>query len=109
MRLLFDANLSPRLVTRLSDVFPGSRHIQEIGIKSSDEFIWKFAIEHSLVIVTKDDDFRSKALLLAPPGKVILLGLGNCETSEVDSLLRTTQSQIIQFLRSEIETLLVLP
>jgi predicted nuclease of predicted toxin-antitoxin system len=28
MKLLFDQNLSPKLVNRLADLFPNSRHVQ---------------------------------------------------------------------------------
>jgi len=109
MSLLFDANLSPRLVTRLRDIFPTSRHVQEIGLTTPDNMVWRFALENNLAIVTKDDDFRSIALLVAPPGKVILLSLGNCDTNSVESLFRNDRSQITDFLSSGTETLLVIP
>ncbi|WP_341325862.1 DUF5615 family PIN-like protein [Methylotuvimicrobium sp. KM2] len=32
MKLLFDENLSPKLVAALIDVFPGSAHIDRIGL-----------------------------------------------------------------------------
>ncbi|MFA6289264.1 MAG: DUF5615 family PIN-like protein [Opitutaceae bacterium] len=33
MRLLFDENLSPSLVTRLASVFPGSVHVRDTGLR----------------------------------------------------------------------------
>jgi len=44
MKLLIDANLSPRLVGLLEDVFPLSRHVFEFGLQFSDEAILGFAI-----------------------------------------------------------------
>ncbi len=32
MKLLFDQNLSPKLVDRLADLFPGSCHVQSAGV-----------------------------------------------------------------------------
>jgi predicted nuclease of predicted toxin-antitoxin system len=32
MKLLFDQNLSPRLVERLSDLYPDSVHVQAVGL-----------------------------------------------------------------------------
>ena len=32
MKLLFDQNLSPKLVNRLADLFPGSGHVQSVGL-----------------------------------------------------------------------------
>ena len=109
MRLLFDANLSPRLIKRLDDLFPESTHVQEIGLTTPDDEVWTYAVSHQLVVVTKDDDFRSKALLVAPPGKVILLTLGNCSTESVEDLFRRETPAIVAFLRTASETLLVIP
>ena len=42
MKLLFDQNLSPKLVTRLADLFPGSLHVQSAGLdQADDEKIWE--------------------------------------------------------------------
>ena len=109
MKLLFDANLSPKLAIRLNDLFSGSTHVQEIGLTTSDELIWKYSLANDLVIVTKDDDFRTKALLVAPPGKVILLTLMNCETASVELLFRQEHREILEFIGSDSETLLVIP
>jgi predicted nuclease of predicted toxin-antitoxin system len=83
--------------------------VAEFGLQRSDEAIWTFAIENDFVIVTKDDDFEHKALLLAPPGKVILVTLGNCATDAVARLLLDQRDLIEVFTDSRTETLLVLP
>ncbi len=44
MKLLFDENLSPRLVSKLADVFPDSAHVDRIGLGSEpDAVIWEYA------------------------------------------------------------------
>ena len=41
--LLFDQNLSPRLVNRLADVFPGALHVAQIGLdRASDLAVWEY-------------------------------------------------------------------
>ena len=41
MKLLFDQNLSPRLVTRLTDIYPGSSHVFLLGLdKAEDSEVW---------------------------------------------------------------------
>jgi predicted nuclease of predicted toxin-antitoxin system len=41
MKLLFDQNLSPRLVAHLADVFPDSQHVFQLGLgRASDNDIW---------------------------------------------------------------------
>ena len=37
MRLLFDQNLSHKLVKRLADVFPDSLHVRDIGMRSASD------------------------------------------------------------------------
>jgi hypothetical protein len=43
MRTLFlDHTLSPRLVQRLVDLYPGSLHIQSVGLEAaSDRTVWE--------------------------------------------------------------------
>jgi predicted nuclease of predicted toxin-antitoxin system len=44
MKLLFDQNLSPRLPGLLSDLYPGSVHVREIGLaEATDTAIWNYA------------------------------------------------------------------
>lgn len=66
MRLLFDQNLSHKLVRRLADVLPDSVHVRDLGLKSAnDQAIAKFALEQGLTIVSKDADFWRCDLCLA--------------------------------------------
>ena len=37
MKLLFDENLSPKLVRRLADHFPESVHVRDAGLKAADD------------------------------------------------------------------------
>lgn len=90
MRLLFDANLSPKLVARLEERFPGSLHVFETGLarNTSDEMIWDFAAGHGLTIVTTDSDFLDLAKSLGAPPRVVRLENCNYRTSRVEDLLR---------------------
>jgi len=92
MTLLFDHNLSPRLVQSLVDAFPGSLHVRTIGLhKASDNAVWDYAAEHGLTIVSKDADFRQRSFLEGHPPKVIWIRRGNCRTGDIETLLRHTQ------------------
>jgi predicted nuclease of predicted toxin-antitoxin system len=89
VKLLFDHNLSPRLVRLLADVYPGSEHVYNLEMdKASDSDIWSFSGQNGWTIVTKDADFHQRSLLLGQPPKVIWLRLGNCSVSVVAALLR---------------------
>jgi len=98
MKLLFDQNLSPRLVERLIDLFP-SEHVASIGLeRASDEEVWVYAREHGCVIVTKDSDFNDLTVLRGFPPKVLWLRLGDCTTKQVESTLRTNRALIEQWM-----------
>jgi hypothetical protein len=44
MKLLFDQNLSPKLLNRLADLFPGSSHVQSVGLdRADDDQVWEHA------------------------------------------------------------------
>jgi len=50
VKLLFDQNLSPRLVEALEDLFPDSEHVQSLGLdRSPDTPVWEFLHERLLV------------------------------------------------------------
>ena len=72
MKLLFDQNVSPRLVADLSDMYPGSVHVRDVGLaRANDAAIWSYARDHGLTIVSKDSDFHQVSFLRGPPPKVI--------------------------------------
>lgn len=87
--LLFDHNLSPRLVIRLRDVFPEAEHVAGAGLaEASDADVWRYAREAALTIVTKDSDFNDLAVLTGPPPHVVWIRRGNCSTDEIEALMR---------------------
>lgn len=89
MKLLFDENLSHRLVGLLADLFPDSAHVRDVGLKSAnDPAVWGYAGDHGLTIVSKDSDMRQRSFIYGHPPKVIWVRLGNCSTSDVENLLR---------------------
>jgi predicted nuclease of predicted toxin-antitoxin system len=66
VKLLFDENLSPRLVSRLSPLFPDSQHVDLVGLHGQpDKAIWEHAARHEFAIVSKDNDFRQLSFLAA--------------------------------------------
>ncbi len=110
MKLLIDENLSPKLVVLLADLFPASAHVRDIGLaKASDPIVWQYAIEHGLVILSKDEDFHHLSFLRGAPPKVIGINTGNCSTRVVAALLRDRYTQIENFGTDETASFLALP
>ena len=89
MRLLFDHNLSPRLVDRLADVFPNSLHVYNLGLAEAEDVdIWNYAKINHLTIVTRDSDYSDIQAVKSFPPKILWIRRGNCSTNEIESLLR---------------------
>lgn len=109
MKLLFDENLSPKLPSRLSDLFPNSLHVRDVGMKATiDPIVWDYAKDNNLMIVSKDVDMHDLSLVFGNPPKVIWLRLGNCSTSQVESLMRQNFDAIKLFDEDENLSLLAL-
>lgn len=98
MKLLFDENLSHRLVRSLADVYPSSIHPRDCGLRgSSDHEIWRYAEENGFVIVSKDSDFSQRSALFGCPPKVIWLRVGNCTTMRAEFVLRNAVQRLHVF------------
>ncbi len=94
-KLLFDQNLSPKLVTRLADIFPNSNHLCFLDLDTSQDLdIWNYAKTNGFVIVTKDVDFADMSILYGFPPKVLWMCRGNCSTAEIEAILRDHQDSI---------------
>jgi predicted nuclease of predicted toxin-antitoxin system len=93
--LLFDQNLSPKLVGRLLDAFPGSVHVSEAGLdRALDRIVWEYARANSLILVSKDADFGELGLILGFPPKVVWIRRGNCTIGDIEGLLRDNYESI---------------
>ncbi|MBI2679242.1 MAG: DUF5615 family PIN-like protein [Candidatus Koribacter versatilis] len=110
MKLLYDENLPPELITQLADVFPESRDVRTaLPRQASDTAVWQFARSHGFMLATKDNDFEQLAYLRGHPPKVIWLRCGNASTSQIERLLRKSHSRILEFEADTQNALLVLP
>lgn len=101
MKLLFDQNLSPRLVSMLSDQYPGCAHVGSHALDlATDEAVWMFARTHGYTLVTKDSDFHELSLLRGAPPKVVWIRRGNCSTQQIEAILRKHASDIQSLIES---------
>lgn len=95
MTLLFDQNLSHRLLIALEDLFPGSLHVRLLGMSEADDLaIWDYAKAHNLVIVTQDSDYSDWNKLRGAPPKIVWLRCGNASVDQIHSKLRNAADRI---------------
>jgi len=109
VRLLFDENLSRKLVNKLSDLFPGSSHAATEGLlHSPDADLWEHAKAGGFAIVTADADFFELAATFGPPPKVIWLRGCDYPTAVAEQLIRSQSIRVAALLRDEEQGVLVL-
>ena len=66
MKLLFDENLPPRLTQSLADLYPGSTHLRDSGLRGvSDGEVWLYAKENSFTTFPKILIFGKEVYYLA--------------------------------------------
>ena len=102
MKLLFDQNLSFRLVGALAAEFPESKQVRQLGMETADDSsIWSYAKAHGFAIVTKDEDFANRVALFGFPPQVVWLRTGNTSYPDVLSVLKRQTSAIQRFLTDQ--------
>jgi predicted nuclease of predicted toxin-antitoxin system len=98
VKLLFDENLSRKLVDRLAELYPDSIHVAQAGlIKSPDRAIWEFAKAGNFVIVSTDTDLYELAVTIGPPPKVVWLRRWAHPTRDAERVLRREAIRITDF------------
>ena len=102
MKLLFDQNLSYRLVSALESEFPGSIHVAEVGLeRATDVEVWEYARDNGLAITSKDSDPSDIAMMRGFPPSIVWIRRGNCSTDEIEHLLRENAESIQDVADSE--------
>ena len=108
MKFLLDANLSPRLVKRLADLFPVA-HVFDLGLAQNtpDDVIWEHAGQNGYTILTADSDFVDLSRRRGFPPKVIRIENCTFRKAEIEELIRRNAVRIARFAESD-EAVLVL-
>lgn len=68
----------------------------DINAKATDDFIWDYAVENNLTIITKDSDFSDKIILTNPPPSVIHLKFGNLKMKDFHKLINRIWNDVLK-------------
>ena len=99
MKLLFDQNISYKILKKLSKTFPGCSQVSSLNLtNATDNQIWSFAKGNDYTTVTFDSDFINLAALHGSPPKIILLKVGNKSTKQIAKVLEDHEQLIFQFI-----------
>jgi predicted nuclease of predicted toxin-antitoxin system len=110
MMLLFDNDLSPRLVAHLADAFGDASHVSLVGLeRASDDEVSEYARLSGCVVVTEDADFGDLGASRGAPPKVIWPRVGNCTTQTFSELLPRHRDAIVSSAADPSDSVLVWP
>lgn len=101
MKLLFDQNISFRIISKIEANFPEAKQVRQLGIENySDVEIWKYAKENKFTIVTFDADFFDLSNFKGYPPKIIWLRFGNTKTDFLADIINSRNAIIKDFISS---------
>ena len=102
MKILFDENISWRIVKKTEPFFTEVVHVSELQIiqPATDISIWNYAKKNDFTIITKDDDFEKLVLLKKAPPKVVHLKTFNLNTNNLAELIAMNSNKIKDFINS---------
>jgi predicted nuclease of predicted toxin-antitoxin system len=99
VKLLFDQNISNRLIIRITHLFSEAKQVKELNLEGvTDGQIWKYAKSKEYTIVTFDSDFYDLSALYGHPPKIIWLRLGNISTNDLSVFLESKYQTITEFI-----------
>jgi predicted nuclease of predicted toxin-antitoxin system len=78
VRFLVDAQLPPALARMLSGHGHVAEHVSDIGPNDApDRDLWRYALDHGAVIITKDEDFADLVTRGLEAPVVVWIRIGN--------------------------------
>jgi len=109
VKLLFDQNISPKILKKLPDDFTECKQIRFVGLENASDFeIFEYAKTNGFAVVTFDSDFVDLNALRGTPPKIIYLNTGNLTTQSVSELILNNLLTIQHYLNSETDDILEL-
>jgi predicted nuclease of predicted toxin-antitoxin system len=101
-KLLFDQNLSFRIIKNIVHQFPESTHVRLIKLDQADDLtVWEYSKKNGFHIVTQDSDYNDINTLNGYPPKIIRITTGNSTTKKIIELILNKSDLIHDFLDNE--------
>ena len=99
MKLLFDQNISYRILHILPKQYEHSSHIKKEGLLNEKDIkIWEFAKQNNYTIITQDADFNDLNTLYGHPPKIIWIRTGNISTIALLNILIGYNDELEKFI-----------
>ena len=109
MNLLFDQNISPKILNILPAEFFNCQQVRFVGLEDSSDYeIFQFARKNDFAVVTFDSDFVDLNAMRGTPPKIVYLNTGNLTTKNISELLMNNILRINYYLNSNSDNILEL-
>lgn len=109
MNLLFDQNISPRILKILPNQLSKCQQVRFVGLEDSSDFeIFQFAKGNDFAVVPFDSDFVDLNAMYGTPPKIVYLNTGNLTTINITELLMDNFLRINHYLDSDSDDILEL-
>jgi predicted nuclease of predicted toxin-antitoxin system len=96
VRFLVDAQLPPALALLLDEHGHVAEHVIDIGpVDIPDRELWRYALEHQAVIVTKDEDFANMLATGVDAPAVVWIRVGNTRRASLLAWFEPLIDQIV--------------
>lgn len=106
MRFLVDAQLPPALARWLASSGHPTEHVAERNLAGAkDRAVWDDAVATNAAIITKDEDFAIRRVMVSQGPPIVWIRLGNTRKRELLAWFDAQLPQILQAL-DEGETLI---
>ena len=101
MNLIFDQNISSKIIKSLEDIHPESLHVKEVGLNNqSDLEVWNYALENNLVLVSTDYEIFDHSVIADICPKIICVYGNPITTTKMEWVIRVNKETIEQFIES---------
>ena len=101
IKLLFDQNISYRILNRLPEMFSESKQVRTADLENQDDIvIWRYAKKEGYTIVTFDADFYDISLIKGFPPQIVWLRTGNLTTLEIAEKIIAYYPYILDFIKN---------
>lgn len=97
MKFLVDAQLPPALAHWLREAGHEAAHVEDAGLRESDDsVIWAHAQQTAAVILTKDEDFATRAKQQSEGPVIVWLRVGNTTNRVLRAWIELRLTGIVQ-------------
>jgi predicted nuclease of predicted toxin-antitoxin system len=97
VNFLVDAQLPPALARWISGQGHQAVHAFDLGLHAADDAVlWRYAVEHHAVIISKDEDFVDCWLLSDRPAALVWVRKGNCSKQALLSWIEPMWPEVLK-------------